>query len=203
MAGILDGLNESQKRAVMSGGHVLVVAGPGTGKTMTIVRRIARLGGAGCATRTDSCDYVYQPGGARDAGEDTRGAGGSGGQDVYRNVSFARFADYEGKPCVRILPYAPEMSSRLAEGDRGTARAARKALERISRFKNGWSSSTMRRGACMRLTVSCCGRKHVRLRRPYPHPPYNVRKGNRFSLAPGYPCRFAHWCGIYSGLLTS
>jgi len=41
---IFNGLNESQKKAVMSTeGPVLIVAGPGTGKTLTIVRRIAHL----------------------------------------------------------------------------------------------------------------------------------------------------------------
>lgn len=43
-ADIFDGLNESQKEAVMTtDGPLLVVAGPGTGKTLTIVRRIAHL----------------------------------------------------------------------------------------------------------------------------------------------------------------
>ncbi len=41
---IFEGLNESQKNAVMAvNGPVLIVAGPGTGKTLTIVRRIAYL----------------------------------------------------------------------------------------------------------------------------------------------------------------
>jgi superfamily I DNA/RNA helicase len=41
---ILDGLNECQKHAVITiNGSLLVVAGPGTGKTLTIVRRIAYL----------------------------------------------------------------------------------------------------------------------------------------------------------------
>jgi len=41
---IVNSLNESQKKAVMStDGPVLIVAGPGTGKTLTIVRRIAYL----------------------------------------------------------------------------------------------------------------------------------------------------------------
>lgn len=41
---LLDGLNESQRRAVIeTDGPLLIVAGPGTGKTLTMVRRIARL----------------------------------------------------------------------------------------------------------------------------------------------------------------
>src|SRR5574341_1658036 len=41
---IFDGLNEYQKKAVTTiDGPVLIVAGPGTGKTLTIVRRIAYL----------------------------------------------------------------------------------------------------------------------------------------------------------------
>jgi DNA helicase-2/ATP-dependent DNA helicase PcrA len=44
MPGILDGLNTSQRQAVTATRrHLLVVAGPGTGKTLTIVRRIAHL----------------------------------------------------------------------------------------------------------------------------------------------------------------
>ncbi|MEW6003007.1 MAG: UvrD-helicase domain-containing protein [Nitrospirota bacterium] len=44
MSRIFDDLNESQKKAVMAvEGPVLIVAGPGTGKTFTIVRRIAHL----------------------------------------------------------------------------------------------------------------------------------------------------------------
>jgi DNA helicase-2/ATP-dependent DNA helicase PcrA len=44
MAEILSGLNESQEQAVTAKDpHLLVVAGPGTGKTLTIVRRIVHL----------------------------------------------------------------------------------------------------------------------------------------------------------------
>jgi DNA helicase II / ATP-dependent DNA helicase PcrA len=44
MSRVLDGLNTSQVQAVTATDrHVLVVAGPGTGKTLTIVRRIAHL----------------------------------------------------------------------------------------------------------------------------------------------------------------
>jgi DNA helicase II / ATP-dependent DNA helicase PcrA len=41
---ILHGLNESQKKAVMmTEGSVMIIAGPGTGKTLTLTRRIAYL----------------------------------------------------------------------------------------------------------------------------------------------------------------
>ena len=41
---VLDPLNAAQRRAVLHrGGHLLIVAGPGTGKTMTLTRRIAHL----------------------------------------------------------------------------------------------------------------------------------------------------------------
>ena len=41
---ILDPLNPEQRKAVMHGeGHLLIVAGPGTGKTMTLTHRIANL----------------------------------------------------------------------------------------------------------------------------------------------------------------
>lgn len=41
---ILDGLNESQQRAVITiEGPLIIIAGPGTGKTLTITRRIAYL----------------------------------------------------------------------------------------------------------------------------------------------------------------
>jgi DNA helicase II / ATP-dependent DNA helicase PcrA len=44
MSNILGGLNESQIQAVTATvRHLLVVAGPGTGKTLTVVRRIAHL----------------------------------------------------------------------------------------------------------------------------------------------------------------
>ena len=50
MSRIFEGLNEEQKRAVSATvGPVLVVAGPGTGKTLTLVRRIAHLVDRGVA----------------------------------------------------------------------------------------------------------------------------------------------------------
>jgi DNA helicase-2/ATP-dependent DNA helicase PcrA len=40
---ILDPLNEAQREAVLhQGGHLLIVAGPGTGKTLTLIHRIAQ-----------------------------------------------------------------------------------------------------------------------------------------------------------------
>lgn len=47
---IIEDLNESQKRAVMNPeGPMLIVAGPGTGKTLTIIRRIVYLARRGVA----------------------------------------------------------------------------------------------------------------------------------------------------------
>jgi len=47
----LDPLNDAQREAVLhAGGHLLVVAGPGTGKTMTLTHRIAHLIRAGIAS---------------------------------------------------------------------------------------------------------------------------------------------------------
>jgi superfamily I DNA/RNA helicase len=43
MPRMFDGLNESQREAAVIDGPLLIVAGPGTGKTLTIVRRIAYL----------------------------------------------------------------------------------------------------------------------------------------------------------------
>ena len=44
MSRILEGLNEAQRKAAVSiSGPILVAAGPGTGKTLTLVRRIAYL----------------------------------------------------------------------------------------------------------------------------------------------------------------
>lgn len=56
---ILDALNESQKRAVTTiEGPVLIVAGPGTGKTLTIVRRIAYLIHLFSQSTEQSCRYI-------------------------------------------------------------------------------------------------------------------------------------------------
>ena len=48
MTDALEGLNQAQREAVLTTDrHLLVVAGPGTGKTLTIVRRIRHLMGCG------------------------------------------------------------------------------------------------------------------------------------------------------------
>ena len=57
---ILSPLNPEQKSAVLhGGGHLLVVAGPGTGKTMTLTHRIAYLIREGMASAEQICALTF------------------------------------------------------------------------------------------------------------------------------------------------
>ena len=50
--GRLDGLDPEQAAAAVAGGPLMIIAGPGTGKTRTLTHRIAQRGAAGCLAIT-------------------------------------------------------------------------------------------------------------------------------------------------------
>ena len=67
---IIDPLNPEQKSAALyRGGHLLIVAGPGTGKTMTLVHRIAHLIDAGIASSEKILALTFTRKAAREMSE--------------------------------------------------------------------------------------------------------------------------------------
>ncbi len=138
LTSILDGLNEAQKRAVTTlDGPVLIVAGPGTGKTLTIVRRIACLVHRG--VRPESILAVtFTNRAAREMRERATALLGSGSSQIFigtlhllglrimQESSIEPFAVYGREEQLEVLKALV----------RGSARKAREAAESISRRKN-------------------------------------------------------------------
>ena len=78
-----DVLNPAQLEAVMTlKGPLLVIAGAGSGKTRTLVYRVARLVEIGVRAGTDSASDLHQKGSRGDAGE-----GGRAGRRAVQSSS--------------------------------------------------------------------------------------------------------------------
>lgn len=135
---ILNGLNESQKKAVTADdGPLLIVAGPGTGKTLTIVRRISWLLHHG-ARPEDILAVTFTNRAAREMRERTEALLGNAAKRVFigtlhlfglRMMQEALgngFTVYSGEEQAGLLKSLLSCS----------AKKAGEAAERISRIKN-------------------------------------------------------------------
>ncbi len=135
---ILDGLNESQKKAVTTtDGHLLIVAGPGTGKTLTLVRRIAWLIHQG-ERPEDILAVTFTNRAAREMRERTEALLGDVagrvfigtlhlfGLRVMQEALGAGFTVYSREEQIGLLKSLLNIS----------AKKAQHAAERISRIKN-------------------------------------------------------------------
>ncbi len=138
MSSMLDGLNEAQKKAVMTTeGPLMVVAGPGTGKTLTIVRRVAWLVHHG--VRPESILAVTFTN--RAAREMKERAGALLGKTASRiligtfHLLGLRIIRDGGADGFTILS-RDEQIELLKTLTKGTARKAQQAAESISRIKN-------------------------------------------------------------------
>ncbi len=134
---ILEGLNEDQRQAVMAlEGPLLVVAGPGTGKTLTLVRRIANLIQAG-ATHEDILAVTFTNRAAREMRERANRFLGSAvsrmfigtfhllGLRIMRDRIDGEFAVYDRGQQISIL-------KRLT----GSQKKAEQVFEKVSRVRN-------------------------------------------------------------------
>ncbi|HAK89776.1 MAG TPA: hypothetical protein DHV16_01880 [Nitrospiraceae bacterium] len=136
--GLFDGLNESQKLAVTADeDNLLVVAGPGTGKTLTIVRRIAYLVNQGVSPE-NILAVTFTNRAAREMKERANALLGS---EAYR--AFIGTFHLLGLKIVRQLAQdnfaicnRDEQINILKEILEGTKTKAQEAAGEISRIKN-------------------------------------------------------------------
>ncbi|MEW6740594.1 MAG: UvrD-helicase domain-containing protein [Nitrospirota bacterium] len=135
---MLDGLNESQKQAVMADeGHVLIVAGPGTGKTLTIACRIAYLVNQG-VNPENILAVTFTNRAAREMKERANAFLGSKADNAFIGTFHLL-----GLKIVRqsmqddfVICNRDEQRNILKEILKGTKTKAQEAAERISRIKN-------------------------------------------------------------------
>lgn len=135
---IIDGLNEAQRRVVtFAGGPLLVIAGPGTGKTLTIVRRIAWLLHQGVAperilavTFTNRAAREMKERAAALLGRDEKkvfiGTFHFLGLEIIRNSRGKDFVLYGREEQIGLLKSLMHCSARKAQDE----------AEKISRIKN-------------------------------------------------------------------
>ena len=166
MSTTLDGLNESQKQAVTaSNQHLLVVAGPGTGKTLTIVRRIAHLLEQGVEP-DQICAVTFTNRAAREMRERINALLGK-----QAGTMFIGTFHLLGLRIIReSLPESLTICGRDEQIDLlkpivgNSARAAQKMAERISRVK-GQGSWVMGQGQ-RRYRLMNCKAKQGKYTRP-------------------------------------
>ncbi|MGE5174357.1 MAG: UvrD-helicase domain-containing protein, partial [Betaproteobacteria bacterium] len=135
---IYQGLNETQKEAVTTiEGPLLIVAGPGTGKTLTIVRRIAYLIRKGArpenilaVTFTNRAAREIRERAEKLLGQDAKrifiGTLHLLGLRIMKEALSAEFAVLSRE----------EQAEFLKSRTKGSAKKAHQAAEKISRIKN-------------------------------------------------------------------
>jgi len=137
MSLVLDGLNEAQTKAVVSiSGPVLVAAGPGTGKTLTLVRRIAYLVEQG-ARPEEILAVTFTNRTAREMRERVMGYLGSAASGMFigtfhllgLRIMRENLAD-DFTVCDRVQQVG------ILEGLTGSRKKAEQAADRISRIKS-------------------------------------------------------------------
>ena len=136
---ILQGLNEPQKQAVTAAAvPLLVVAGPGTGKTLTIVRRIAWLVHQG-VNPANILAVTFTNRAAREMSERTGALLGDQTRDVFIGtfhlLGLRILRETLGSDLTLLGREEQTDLLKPLVGD--SSRKARTAAERISRIKNG------------------------------------------------------------------
>lgn len=136
---VFDGLNEGQRRAVAArDGHVLVVAGPGTGKTFTIVRRIGYLVDGGVPPDRILA-LTFSNRAAREMRERVRAFLGNLAAGMFIGTFHLfglRFLRQSQREMLHVC--TRDSQTDLIESITGKGpKSARKVAERISKIKNG------------------------------------------------------------------
>ena len=139
LANAAGGLNAEQLSAVMAEAPaVAVIAGPGTGKTMTLVERIAHLIESGAAKPSEITAVTFTNQAAAEMR--VRLEARLGGKKALRGMTIGTFHAI----CLGLLDKKPLVNEseileilRALPGAPGTQAELRRAAELISRFKNG------------------------------------------------------------------